>query len=216
MTRYTEEEILKMENTVKSIIPFSNAYFMNIYTNCKELLAKHEASRGDALATICKGVDFLGQGDSFKIEMFALMALLGTSRYWKIDELKPFETARNTVINAIKTKKEFCNEGLGPCNYTAYLVKLHNEGMKEAFITEMCILSSGASYMLEHPINADLENLNDPDVDAKVSIVYAHALELAYIDTMLDMNNLRLEGHAQEARERFSILATKLRKEFSI
>ena len=204
MTRYTEEEILKMENTVKSIIPFSNAYFMNIYTNCKELLAKHEASRGDALATICKGVDFLGQGDSFKIEMFALMALLGTSRYWKIDELKPFETARNTVINAIKTKKEYIT--LGPCNYTAYLVKLHNEGMKEAFITEMCILSSGASYMLEHP----------PMVDVKISIEYAHALELAYIDTMLDMNNLRLEGHAQEARERFSILATKLRKEFGI
>lgn len=214
MTRYTEEEILKMENTVKSIIPFSNAYFMNIYTNCKELLAKHEASRGDALATICKGVDFLGQGDSFKIEMFALMALLGTSRYWKMDELKPFETARNTVINAIKTKKEYST--LGPCNYTAYLVKLHNEGMKEAFITEMCILSSGASYMLEHPTRVTLEDLNDPEADAKISIVYAHALELAYIDTMLDMNNLRLEGHAQEARERFSILATKLRKEFSI
>lgn len=214
MTRYTEEEILKMENTVKSIIPFSNAYFMNIYTNCKELLAEHEASRGDALATICKGVDFLGQGDSFKIEMFALMALLGTSRYWKIDELKPFETARNTVINAIKTKKEYIT--LGPCNYTAYLVKLHNEGMKEAFITEMCILSSGASYMLEHPTKVTLEDLNDPEVDAKVSIEYAHALELAYIDTMLDMNNLRLEGHAQEARERFSILATKLRKEFGI
>lgn len=214
MTRYTEEEILKMENTVKSIIPFSNAYFMNIYTNCKELLAKHEASRGDALATICKGVDFLGQGDSFKIEMFALMALLGTSRYWKMDELKPFETARNTVINAIKTKKEYVT--LGPCNYTAYLVKLHNEGMKEAFITEMCILSSGASYMLEHPTRVTLEDLNDPEADAKISIVYAHALELAYIDTMLDMNNLRLEGHAQEARERFSILATKLRKEFSI
>ena len=214
MTRYTEEEILKMENTVKSIIPFSNAYFMNIYTNCKELLAKHEASRGDALATICKGVDFLGQGDSFKIEMFALMALLGTSRYWKIDELKPFETARNTVINAIKTKKEYIT--LGPCNYTAYLVKLHDEGMKEAFITEMCILSSGASYMLEHPTRVTLEDLNDPEADAKISIEYAHALELAYIDTMLDMNNLRLEGHAQEARERFSILATKLRKEFGI
>ena len=98
MFEYTDEEILQMENTISSRIPFDNAYFMSVYTTCKEILGDRQ-STGVNLARICEGLDFCGEGGSFKSEQYALLALLDT--VVNTTKLQPLATTRNTVINEI-------------------------------------------------------------------------------------------------------------------
>lgn len=219
MFEYTDEEILQMENTISSRIPFDNAYFMSVYTTCKEILEGTIANTGVNLARICEGLDFCGEGGSFKSEQYALLALLNTPVDTK--KLQPLATTRNTVINGLNYMSDYtegdsstpeCKRAciLSPTAYVNALAGMINNGMKELFIACMCDLSVYGKYLLKTQTPGFVSTLPEA---ASQSI---HAVSLAYLDTLIDMSNFRLEGHMFEARNRFGIVAGKLRKKFDI
>lgn len=201
MFEYTDEEILQMENTISSRIPFDNAYFMSVYTTCKEILDDKQPI-GVNLARICEGLDFCGEGGSFKSEQYALLALLDTA----VDttKLQPLATTRNTVINGLTYVRENSITHNTPTAYVNALADMINKGMKELFIACMCdltvlgkeLLRAGSSW------GDTIDRLN--------------AMSLAYLDTLIDMSNFHLEGHMFEARNRFGIVAGKVRQKFEI
>ena len=203
MFEYTDEEILQMENTISSRIPFDNAYFMSVYTTCKEILEDRHAI-GVNLARICEGLDFCGEGGSFKSEQYALLALLDTV----VDtaKLQPLATTRNTVINGLTYVRENDVTYNTPTAYVNALASMINNGMKELFIACMCDLTTCGKELLR---------AESHDAWAK-AIVRVHALSLTYLDTLIDMSNFHLEGHMFEARNRFGIVAGKIRQKFKI
>lgn len=206
MFEYTDEEILQMENTISSRIPFDNAYFMSVYTTCKEILdTTPGVNAGICFARICEGLDFCGEGGSFKSEQYALLALLNTLVDTK--KLQPLATTRNTVINGLNYIFEKQVTYLTPTQYVNALADMINKGMKELFITCMCDLTTCGRELLKNGATGTLA----ADVTDR-----AHAMSLAYLDTLIDMSHFRLEGHMFEARNRFGIVAGKLRKKFDI
>ena len=204
MFEYTDEEILQMENTISSRIPFDNAYFMSVYTTCKEILEGSRINTGVNLERICEGLDFCGEGGSFKSEQYALLALLDTAV--DTDKLQPLATTRNTVINGLTYVQDNHVGYAAPTIYVNALADIINKGMKELFIACMCDLTACGKELLrtEH---------TDSWADA---IDRVNALSLAYLDTLIDMSNFRLEGHMFEARNRFGIIAGKIRNKFHI
>lgn len=201
MFDFTEAETLKMENTISSQIPFDNAYFMSVYTTCKEVLSDLPG-RNEALARVCAGLDFCKVAGNFMSEQFALLALLDVD----VDEkkLEPLATTKNTVINGLNYTKQNSVGIVQPTKYAGKLVNILKEGMKELFIAHMCDLIAIGNYLINHPTVIEIKNK------------YSLAVSIAYIDTLLDMSNLHLEGNLFEARNRFGIVAGKLRKEFDI
>ena len=201
MFEYTDEEILQMENTISSRIPFDNAYFMSVYTTCKEILDDKQ-SIGVNLARICEGLDFCGEGGSFKSEQYALLALLHTA----VDtaKLQPLATTRNTVINGLTYVREKDITHNTPTAYVNALADMINNGMKELFIACMCDLTICGKELLRTGSSCGdtINRLN--------------AMSLAYLDTLIDMSNFHLEGHMFEARNRFGIVAGKVRQKFEI
>lgn len=212
MFEYTDEEILQMENTISSRIPFDNAYFMSVYTTCKEILdTTSGVNAGVCFARICEGLDFCGEGGSFKSEQYALLALLDTSVDTK--KLQPLATTRNTVINGLNYILEKQVRYLTPTQYVNALADMINKGMKELFIACMCDLIACGKELLKN----GKWLIKDDDTGLFTDVTYrAHAMSLAYLDTLIDMSNFRLEGHMFEARNRFGIVAGKLRKKFDI
>lgn len=201
MFEYTDEEILQMENTISSRIPFDNAYFMSVYTTCKEILDDKQ-SIGVNLARICEGLDFCGEGGSFKSEQYALLALLHTA----VDtaKLQPLATTRNTVINGLTYAIENDITHHTPTAYVNALADMINKGMKELFIACMCDLTV---------LGKELLRTGSSWTDA---VDRLNAMSLAYLDTLIDMSNFHLEGHMFEARNRFGIVAGKIRQKFQI
>ena len=201
MFEYTDEEILQMDNTISSRIPFDNAYFMSVYTTCKEILDDKQ-SIGVDLARICEGLDFCGEGGSFKSEQYALLALLDTA----VDttKLQPLATTRNTVINGLTYVRENSITHHTPTAYVNALADMINNGMKELFIACMCDLTVLGKELLRTGISWT-------DVVGRLN-----AMSLAYLDTLIDMSNFHLEGHMFEARNRFGIVAGKVRQKFEI
>ena len=203
MFEYTDEEILQMENTISSRIPFDNAYFMSVYTTCKEILDDRQ-STGVNLARICEGLDFCGEGGSFKSEQYALLALLDTSV--NTDKLQPLATTRNTVINGLTYVRENSITYNTPTAYVNVLADMINKGMKELFIACMCDLTICGKELLRAEETDSWE----------YTIDRLNAMSLAYLDTLIDMSNFHLEGHMFEARNRFGIVAGKVRQKFEI
>ena len=201
MFEYTDEEILQMENTISSRIPFDNAYFMSVYTTCKEILDDKQPI-GVNLARICEGLDFCGEGGSFKSEQYALLALLDTSV--NTDKLQPLATTRNTVINGLTYVRENSITHNTPTAYVNALADMINNGMKELFIACMCDLTV---------LGKELLRTGSSWTDA---VDRLNAMSLAYLDTLIDMSNFHLEGHMFEARNRFGIVAGKVRQKFQI
>lgn len=203
MFEYTDEEILQMENTISSRIPFDNAYFMSVYTTCKEILDDRQ-STGVNLARICEGLDFCGEGGSFKSEQYALLALLDTA----VDttKLQPLATTRNTVINGLTYVRENSITHNTPTAYVNALADMINKGMKELFIACMCDLTICGKELLR----AEETDSWGDTIDELI------AMSLAYLDTLIDMSNFHLEGHMFEARNRFGIVAGKVRQKFKI
>ena len=201
MFEYTDEEILQMENTISSRIPFDNAYFMSVYTTCKEILDDKQPI-GVNLARICEGLDFCGEGGSFKSEQYALLALLDTA----VDttKLQPLATTRNTVINGLTYVRENSITHNTPTAYVNALADMINNGMKEVFIACMCDLTV---------LGKELLRTGSSWTDA---VDRLNAMSLAYLDTLIDMSNFHLEGHMFEARNRFGIVAGKVRQKFEI
>ena len=201
MFEYTDKEILQMGNTISSRIPFDNAYFMSVYTTCKEILDDKQ-SIGVDLARICEGLDFCGEGGSFKSEQYALLALL----YTAVDttKLQPLATTRNTVINGLTYVRENSITHHTPTAYVNTLADMINNGMKELFIACMCDLTVLGKELLRTGISWT-------DVVGRLN-----AMSLAYLDTLIDMSNFHLEGHMFEARNRFGIVAGKVRQKFEI
>lgn len=201
MFEYTDEEILQMENTISSRIPFDNAYFMSVYTTCKEILDDKQPI-GVNLARICEGLDFCGEGGSFKSEQYALLALLDTA----VDtaKLQPLATTRNTVINGLTYVRENDVALTTPTAYVNALADMINNGMKELFIACMCDLTICGKELLR-------TGSSWTDVVGRLN-----AMSLAYLDTLIDMSNFHLEGHMFEARNRFGIVAGKVRQKFEI
>ena len=201
MFEYTDEEILQMENTISSRIPFDNAYFMSVYTTCKEILDDKQPI-GVNLARICEGLDFCGEGGSFKSEQYALLALLDTA----VDttKLQPLATTRNTVINGLTYVRENSITHNTPTAYVNALADMINNGMKELFIACMCDLTV---------LGKELLRTGSSWTDA---VDRLNAMSLAYLDTLIDMSNFHLEGHMFEARNRFGIVAGKVRQKFEI
>ena len=201
MFEYTDEEILQMENTISSRIPFDNAYFMSVYTTCKEILDDRQ-STGVNLARICEGLDFCGEGGSFKSEQYALLALLDTAV--NTAKLQPLATTRNTVINGLTYVRENDITHNTPTAYVNALADMINNGMKELFIACMCDLTV---------LGKELLRTGSSWTDA---VDRLNAMSLAYLDTLIDMSNFHLEGHMFEARNRFGIVAGKVRQKFEI
>ena len=201
MFEYTDEEILQMENTISSRIPFDNAYFMSVYTTCKEILDDRH-SIGINLARICEGLDFCGEGGSFKSEQYALLALLDMSV--NTAKLQPLATTRNTVINGLTYVRENDVALTTPTAYVNALADMINNGMKELFIACMCDLTV---------LGKELLRTGSSWTDA---VDRLYAMSLAYLDTLIDMSNFHLEGHMFEARNRFGIVAGKVRQKFEI
>ena len=201
MFEYTDKEILQMGNTISSRIPFDNAYFMSVYTTCKEILDDKQ-SIGVDLARICEGLDFCGEGGSFKSEQYALLALL----YTAVDtaKLQPLATTRNTVINGLTYVRENSITHHTPTAYVNTLADMINNGMKELFIACMCDLTVLGKELLR-------TGSSWTDVVGRIN-----AMSLAYLDTLIDMSNFHLEGHMFEARNRFGIVAGKVRQKFEI
>ena len=201
MFNFTDEEILQMENTISSRIPFDNAYFMSVYTTCKEILDDKQ-SIGVNLARICEGLDFCGEGGSFKSEQYALLALLDTA----VDttKLQPLATTRNTVINGLTYVRENDITHNTPTAYVNALADMINNGMKELFIACMCDLTV---------LGKELLRTGSSWTDA---VDRLNAMSLAYLDTLIDMSNFHLEGHMFEARNRFGSVAGKVRQKFEI
>ena len=201
MFNFTDEEILQMENTISSRIPFDNAYFMSVYTTCKEILDDKQPI-GVNLARICEGLDFCGEGGSFKSEQYALLALLDTA----VDttKLQPLATTRNTVINGLTYVRENNIAHNTPTAYVNALADMINKGMKELFIACMCDLTVLGKELLRTGSSWEytIDRLN--------------AMSLAYLDTLIDMSNFHLEGHMFEARNRVGIVAGKVRQKFEI
>ena len=201
MFNFTDEEILQMENTISSRIPFDNAYFMSVYTTCKEILDDKQ-SIGVNLARICEGLDFCGEGGSFKSEQYALLALLDTAV--NTAKLQPLATTRNTVINGLTYVRENDITHNTPTAYVNALADMINNGMKELFIACMCDLTV---------LGKELLRTGSSWTDA---VDRLNAMSLAYLDTLIDMSNFHLEGHMFEARNRFGIVAGKVRQKFQI
>ena len=201
MFNFTDEEILQMENTISSRIPFDNAYFMSVYTTCKEILDDKQ-SIGVNLARICEGLDFCGEGGSFKSEQYALLALLDTAV--NTAKLQPLATTRNTVINGLTYVRENDITHNTPTAYVNALADMINNGMKELFIACMCDLTV---------LGKELLRTGSSWTDA---VDRLNAMSLAYLDTLIDMSNFHLEGHMFEARNRFGIVAGKVRQKFEI
>lgn len=201
MFEYTDKEILQMGNTISSRIPFDNAYFMSVYTTCKEILDDKQHIGVD-LARICEGLDFCGEGGSFKSEQYALLALL----YTAVDttKLQPLATTRNTVINGLTYVRENSITHHTPTAYVNTLADMINNGMKELFIACMCDLTVLGKELLR-------TGGSWTDVVGRLN-----AMSLAYLDTLIDMSNFHLEGHMFEARNRFGIVAGKVRQKFEI
>ena len=219
MFEYTDEEILQMENTISSRIPFDNAYFMSVYTTCKEILENATTNTGVNLARICEGLDFCGEGGSFKSEQYALLALLDT--FVDTDKLQPLATTRNTVINGLNYMTDYkegnpstseCKRAyvISPTAYVNALAGMINNGMKELFIACMCdLILYGKDLLKASKIAID-------SFDTEYMTQQFFAMSLAYLDTLIDMSNFHLEGHMFEARNRFGIVAGKIRQKFGI
>ena len=201
MFNFTDEEILQMENTISSRIPFDNAYFMSVYTTCKEILDDKQ-SIGVNLARICEGLDFCGEGGSFKSEQYALLALLDTAV--NTAKLQPLATTRNTVINGLTYVRENDITHNTPTAYVNALADMINNGMNELFIACMCDLTV---------LGKELLRTGSSWTDA---VDRLNAMSLAYLDTLIDMSNFHLEGHMFEARNRFGSVAGKVRQKFEI
>ena len=210
MFNFTDEEILQMENTISSRIPFDNAYFMSVYTTCKELNEGNKfVNKGHVFARICEGLDFCGDGTLFKSEQFALLSLLDTQVDTK--KLKPLATTRNIVINGLDFLKDNKYVSiLSPSTYVNIIAQMVKQEMKELFIATMCDLTVWGKDLLKGTFST--KDVNENIYSRTICL----AVCLAYIDTLMDMSNLQIEGHMFEARNRFGIVVGKIRQKFQI
>lgn len=187
------EELLLINNSLQSCLQYDNAYFMNAYTVCRDIISDRCGDDTELeIALLKPAIEVLKY--SSKIETLAIAMLMDIPSIVDSPEIQKLATVKNTVINSLKRK---CVDGFSsmqPIKYSGYLTKIFKEGYDELFLCEMCALK----------------------VEAESVQCMDDITPLAYIDTLLDMNHLQLSGIAFEARNQFSIITGKMANKYHL
>ena len=188
-----EEELQLVNNSLQSSLQYDNAYFMNAYTVCRDIISDRCGDDTELEISLLKpAVEVLKY--SQKIEHLAIAMLMDIPNVVDSKDIQKLATVKNTVINSLKRKNEDGSCSSQPIKYSGYLTKIFREGFEELFVCEMCALK----------------------VEAESAQCVDEAIPLAYIDTLLDMNHLSLSGSIYEARNSFGIAVGKIAKKFHL
>ena len=191
--RNLEEELQVVNNTLQSCLQYDNAYFMNAYTVCRDIITDRCGDNTELeIALLQPAVELTKY--SPKIETLAISMLMEIPNIIDSKEISKLATAKNTIINSLKRKDEDGFITAQPIRYANYLCKLVKEEFIDLFICEMCFLKAEAD---------NAECIDD-------------VIPLAYIDTLLDLGNLRLPSVAFDARNNFSIAIGKMSKKYKL
>ena len=195
MAEKIERELEVLRNTIKSEIPYDNAYFMHVHTVCTDIVNNFISEPEDEvgiLRLVNKALPYAKSGGNMNTELVALTYLMEIPEVLQEEKLKELETTKNTIIKTLQKRADV--DFFHPRKYVAYLVKLANDKEFTALLAEFLYLQVMAEIGLEEGSRVD-KLINNTT--------------LAYIDTQLDLNNLALDSLTRGARNDFAILVNK-------
>lgn len=188
-----EEELQLVNNSLQSCLQYDNAYFMNAYTICRDIISDRCGDNTELEVALLRPAEEVSKYCT-RVELLAISMLMEIPNIVDDKAVQKLATAKNTVINSLVRKNKDGFSTIQPIKYANYLCKIVREGFDDLFICEMCYLKT------------EVENATCVD----------EIISLAYIDTLLDMGNLKLQGTMYEVRNNFSIAINKASKKYNL